>query len=57
MLLVSVKSVVSGRINLKTSRLEIGSKPPRTGIGAVWRLAGICTDEACAAAIELSLMM
>ena len=26
-------------------------------IGAVWRLAGICTSEASAAAIELSLMM
>ena len=39
---------MSGRIDLETSRLEIGPKPPRTGIGAVWRLAGICTDEASA---------
>ena len=43
--------MVSGRIDLETSRLEIGPKPPRTGIGAVWRLAGICTDKATAAAI------
>ena len=34
------------RIDLEKSRLEIGPKPPCTGIGAVWRLAGRCTDEA-----------
>ena len=49
--------MVSGRIDLETSRLEIGPKPPGTGIGAVGRLAGICTDEASVAAIELSLKM
>ena len=43
--------MVSGRIDLKTSRLEIGPKPPETGIGAVWRLAGKCTDEASVSAI------
>ena len=52
-----VKHVVSGRIDLETSRLEIGPKPPETGIGAVWRLAGKCTDEASVSAIEQSLKM
>ena len=42
---------------METCRLEIGPKPPGTGIGAVWRLAGIRMDEASTAAIELSLMM
>ena len=51
------RDVVSGRIDLETSRLEIGPKPPRTGIGTVWRLAGICTGKVCVAAIELSLKM
>ena len=48
---------MSGRIDLETSLLEIGPKPPGTGIGAVWRLTGICTDEAIVSAIELSLKM
>ena len=53
----SYSLVVSGRIDLEKSRLEIGPKPPGAGIGAIWRLAGICTDEARVAAIELSLKM
>ena len=48
---------MSGRIDLETSRLEIGAKPSGTGSGAVWRLAGICTDEASVSAIELSPRM